>query len=80
MPIQAINSCGHPHRCRPGKDHDLVLRDGAGRPRRFEVSDVASENDGNGKEKKNLTSLGILHSGGEIPGWPDGRHPLVVSS
>ena len=65
---------------RDADDHDLVLRDQAGLRWRFEVSDVASENDGNGKEKKDLMSLGILRPGAEIPGWPDGRHFLVVSS
>ncbi len=62
-------------------DHDLVLRDEASRRWRFEVSDVASSKDGNGKEKKDLISLGIWRAGDdEVPGWPDGRHFLVVSS
>lgn len=59
-------------------DHDLVLVDREGARWSFEVSDVASERDGNGKEKKDLVSLGIPMAEGE--GWPPGRSFLVVST
>lgn len=59
-------------------DHDLVLVDREGARWSFEVSDVASERDGNGKEKKDLASLGIPMAEGE--GWPPGRCFLVVSA
>jgi hypothetical protein len=43
-----------------------------------------SANDGNGKEKKDLTSLGILQPGKGrecfAPTWPSGRRFLVVSA
>ncbi len=65
------------------EDHDLVLvaSDGSEVKAKFEVSDVASEKDGNGKEKKDLESLGVLTRGSnKTPaGWPSGRLFLVVS-
>jgi hypothetical protein len=64
----------------PIDDHDLVLEDRAGVRWKFEVSDVASERDGNGKEKKDLISLGVLPGTvSNVPGWPSGRIHLVVS-
>ncbi len=47
------------------EDHDLVLvaPDDPEAKAKFEVSDVASEKDGNGKEKKDLESLGVLPTG-----------------
>ena len=72
----------------PGNDdHDLVLvgTDPAGKPvkAKFEISDVSGSKDGNQKEKKDLSSLGVLTQGkGEemYPGrWPEGRLFLVVS-
>ncbi len=66
---------------RDDDDHDLVLKDTNGVRWKFEVSDVASEKDGNGKERKDLVSLGVLAAGDDdVPGWPDGRNHLVVSS
>lgn len=65
----------------PAEDHDLVMRTSSGDLWKFEISDVASENDGNDKEKKDLTSLGILPVGDSmVSGWPTGRSHLVVSS
>ncbi|MCK6531802.1 MAG: hypothetical protein L6Q84_02430 [Polyangiaceae bacterium] len=65
---------------RPVDDHDLVLEDRAGVRWKFEVSAVASEKDGNGKEKKDLVSLGVLpEDGSDVSGWPSGRCHLVVS-
>lgn len=43
-------------------DNDLVLL-GKGLEARFEISDVASTKDGNNKEKKDLTRLGVLKEG-----------------
>jgi hypothetical protein len=64
-------------------DHDLVLR-ATGRPDcLFEVSDVASSNDGNQKERKDLCALGVVRERpkGVVPveEWPTGRLFLVVS-
>lgn len=62
-------------------DHDLVLQDRGGMRWKFAVSDVASDKDGNGKEKKDLVSLGVLPTDtADVPGWPPGRSFLVVSS
>ncbi len=67
------------------EDHDLVLiaPDESGAKAKFEVSDVASEKDGNGKEKKDLESLGVLPKSPSrrepSRGWPSGRLFLVVS-
>ena len=67
-------------------DNDLVLISKNTQQEKacFEVSDVASEEDGNGKEKKDLVSLGVLKSGDSnscIPSeWPRGRRFLVVSA
>ena len=67
-------------------DNDLILRSQNGECLRFEISDVASEKDGNGKEKKDLISLGILNNAEKaidktkIWRWPEGRLFLVVSS
>ena len=41
---------------------------------RFEVSDVVGSNDGNDKEERELTRLGIFN-----PNWPDAQLFLVVS-
>lgn len=60
-------------------DHDLVLVDRSGVRWMFEVSDVASEQDGNGKERKDLASLGIPTSD-QPHDWPTGRRFLVVST
>lgn len=65
-------------------DHDLVLTGPAGEAAWFEVSDVASTNDGNRKEERDLCSLGVLR---EAKGaerfnltWPEARVFLVVST
>ncbi len=64
-------------------DHDLVLAGPSGDLAKFEVSDVASEADGNRKEEKDLISLGVRRKGageiGQPAGWPSGRLFLVVS-
>ena len=64
-------------------DNDLVLLSAEGSKARFEVSDVASTKDGNGKEKKDLISLGVLREGEGTEqfnvSWPDSRLFLVVS-
>ena len=70
----------------PHNDNDLIIHDPStvGLKAFFEVSDVASDRDGNGKEKKDLTSLRILEPGDAnscIPStWPDGRRFLAVSA
>jgi hypothetical protein len=66
-------------------DNDLMLRDEAGNRARFEVTDSAKGRGAAVKEKKDLTSLGVLErtpKGPEqIPAkWPGGRMFLVVSS
>ncbi len=66
-------------------DNDLVLINTGGELARFEVSDVASEQDGNHKEDKDLMSLDVLgaRSGPDkyvIDAWPAGRLFMVVSS
>lgn len=67
------------------EDHDLVLiaPDETGTKAKFEVSDVASERDSNGKEKKDLESLGVLPKGPSprdtCEEWLPGRLFLVVS-
>jgi hypothetical protein len=62
-------------------DHDLVMQSSSGDLWKFEVSDVASEKDGNDKEKKELNSLGVrLESEPMVAEWPSGRIHLVVSS
>jgi hypothetical protein len=66
-------------------DHDLVLAHQTGATAIFEVSDVASPKDGNGKAEKDLRSLGVLVEGkGEekfrVRDWPASRLFLVVSS
>jgi hypothetical protein len=65
-------------------DNDLILTDGNGLRARFEVSDVASEKDGNDKELRDLISLGVVRNckGADrltIEKWPDGLLFLVVS-
>jgi hypothetical protein len=61
-------------------DNDLVLVGSDGAMARFEVSDVASEEDGNQKERRDLMSLGVLQEGrGEaqfVGTWPPGRRFL----
>lgn len=69
----------------PQQDNDLVLYSAQGGSQAFfEVSDVASDKDGNGKEKKDLTSLRILQPGDAIGcitnSFPSERSFLVVSS
>lgn len=69
-------------------DNDLVLVSPS-RPRLalacFEVSDVSTNQDGNGKERKDLISLGVLNKAkGEqqfraATDWPSARLFLVVS-
>jgi hypothetical protein len=65
-------------------DHDLVLAGPAGQAAWFEVSDVASVHDGNGKEEKDLRSLGLLGTGTGAARcnvtWPTARVFLVVST
>lgn len=65
-------------------DHDLVLAGPAGQAAWFEVSDVASVHDGNGKEEKDLRSLGLLGGGTGAARcgvtWPPARVFLVVST
>ncbi len=72
----------------PQKDNDLILHDpinpnDAARKLYFEVSDVVNPRDRNGKEKKDLISLGILKPGkgreSFVSSWPEGRRFLVVS-
>lgn len=69
------------------EDHDLVVRKPNGQLGYFEISDVASNKDGNFKEGKDLVRLGVLrpvagkrgtfeHDGIE---WPRARIFLVVS-
>lgn len=63
-------------------DNDLVLADGDGNIRAcFEVSDVSGKADGNGKEQKDLVSLGLLPDAhGQIRPRASGcRRYLVVS-
>ena len=70
------------------EDHDLVVRGADGRLGYFEVSDVASNKDGNFKEGTDLVRLGLLRR--PITGqrgtfeyggiqWPGARLFLVVS-
>lgn len=66
-----------------GPDNDLVLIGPESALARFEVSDVASDKDGNGKEEKDLVSLGVLRDGSgdaryEVE-WPAARVFLAVS-
>lgn len=73
----------------PGKheDHDLVVRGADGRLGYFEVSDVASNKDGNFKEGKDLVRLRVLRPDPDKRGtfehhgikWPTARLFLVVS-
>jgi hypothetical protein len=69
---------------RETNDHDLVIEMPSGDLAKLEVSDVAGGNDGNRKEVKDLTSLGVLDSSGKVRGpeepWPSGRLLLVTSS
>lgn len=64
-------------------DNDLVLTGPDGVVARFEVSDVASEDDGNQKERRDLISLRALREGRGaaqfVPTWPAERLFLVVS-
>jgi hypothetical protein len=67
-------------------DNDLILMNKLGQLARFEVSDVVNnKGDSNGKQKKDLASLGILKKVGNnkyeaSESWPLGRAFLVVSS
>lgn len=83
----------HVVRCHPttssvaagaGADHDLVLAGPKGQAAWFEVSDVASADDGNRKEEKDLRSLGLLRDGRGPErcqvSWPEARVFLVVSA
>jgi hypothetical protein len=66
---------------REDDDHDLVLEVPGRTCCRFQISDVASDKDGNRKEKKDLISLGVTPpDGADVAEWPSGRHFLVVSS
>jgi len=64
-------------------DNDLVLEGPGGVVARFEVSDVASEEDGNQKERRDLVSLGVLQAGRGVDqfvgAWSSERRFLVVS-
>ncbi len=74
--------CCHPTTSSARGDNDLVLLDSNGQYARFEMSDIVSDQDGNGKEKKDLTSLGIWQkeTGWKANDtWPAGRMFLVVS-
>ncbi|MCL4750465.1 MAG: hypothetical protein KJ015_09905 [Myxococcales bacterium] len=63
-----------------GRENDLVLESPDGARARFEVSDVASEKDGNKKLVSELTSLGVMSATSELPPrWPDSRLFVVVS-
>lgn len=65
-------------------DHDLVVELPNGSLAKFEVSDVASDRDGNGKEEKDLATLGVMLPAGAKDRfdvvWPNGRLFLVVST
>lgn len=62
------------------RENDLVLESPEGARARFEVSDVASEKDGNKKLVSDLTSLGVTSAQNEQPPrWPDSRLFVVVS-
>ncbi len=65
-------------------DNDLILTALDRRRARFEVSDVASSNDGNHKEERDLRSLGVLGEGHGAKRfdltWPADRVFLVVST
>ena len=61
-----------------------MLKSGNGKWAHFEISDVASDKDGNNKEERSLIALKILkdESGGkkmDIP-WPSARLFMVVST
>lgn len=77
------SSAKHPDAPSTLPDNDLVLINPDGALARFEVSDVASQKDGNGKEERDLISLGVLQAGrGQdkfATSWPSGRLFLVVS-
>lgn len=70
---------------RDSADNDLILVNQLGEEVRFEVSDVASSKDGNGKELKDIAALGALRPrpGSKIfdpvPVWPLARLFLAVS-
>jgi hypothetical protein len=80
--IQALPNyhvmCCHPTTSSGRDENDLVLISSTGDYARFEVSDVASEKDGNRKEEKDLRHLGILETA-STDSWPNGRLFLVVS-
>ncbi|MFO0570149.1 MAG: hypothetical protein U0263_31185, partial [Polyangiaceae bacterium] len=62
------------------RENDLVLESPEGARARFEVSDVASEKDGNKKLVSDLTSLGVTSAQNEqAPRWPDSQLFVVVS-
>jgi hypothetical protein len=66
-----------------GPDNDLILVAVSGKKARFEISDVASEKDGNGKAPRDLVSLGVLtHCDKKLrpsDAWPAEQLFLVVS-
>lgn len=67
---------------KPGGDNDLVLMSASGQHARFEISDIVSDRDGNGKEEKDLRSLDVWRKGIDQElrtDWPAGRIFLVVS-
>jgi hypothetical protein len=66
-------------------DNDLVLESQSGERAYFEISDVASESDGNRKLQKDLASLRVLAEdarGRFLPAehWPEGRVFVIVSA
>jgi len=76
--------CCHPTTSSADNENDLMLESENGKLACFEVSDVASEKDGNNKEKKSLVALGVLNgdkSGEKInQDWPNARRLFLVVS
>jgi len=63
-------------------DNDLVLVDSNGQYARFEIFDIVSDQDSNGKEEKRLRSLDVWRKGVDQESrtdWPAGRIFLAVS-
>lgn len=80
----------HPLRLKNGKfDNDLILVKDGHQGARFEISDIAGDNDGNHKEKRDLIGLGVLRKPPKgaasdfdilsIEEWPKDGVFLVVS-
>ena len=76
--------CCHPTTSSAHKENDLILESENGKMACFEVSDVASEKDGNNKEKKSLVALRVLNDdkhGKELnEDWPKARRAFLVVS